>query len=677
MKSLAIISQGKNTSLALQEQLQILLGNRVSITGYYVDGQMADNISADVVVISGKHTYEEVLPRVNPNCPIILARRAINYHEVDQLLDLPADIDVLLVNDLLPSAQDTISLLTALGINHINYFPYAPGVQDYPHLKIAITPGEVDLVPPCVEKIINIKTRVMDITTLTEILQKLSILDEKANHLSASYLRDMINLIKKSKSSTHIITKIKNQLQTIINTVHDGIIAVDNQKRISVFNPVAEALLGLKAIEVVGKRIDQLPDYKSLDFLNTLSQEKETFVRVNNHHVIVNVATVLEQATELGTVYTFKDVSEIQRLEEELRRKLVSQLYVARYTLADMQGKSQIVKHTLELARKMAVSNAPILILGESGTGKELLAQGIHNASPRSNRPFIAVNFAAMTESLLESELFGYEDGSFTGARKGGSAGLFEQAHKGTIFLDEVGDAPFTFQVKLLRVLQEKQVRRIGGSRIIPIDVRVIAATNRDLKELIKKGTFRQDLYYRLNVLTLKIPPLKDRKMDIPLLARGFYDAFFCQQNNAIPSNIYFSLIESQLLAHDWPGNIRELQNIVEYLVTISPDQPPSPSMLSEKLQLDHINCKTPEYQDLYPLILTTIAHYNEQGATIGRRSLSTVLALPESVIRKSLTYLQAEGLLQIHKGRKGLVTEKGEDRMLTRTSPDNTHEKS
>ena len=655
MKNLAIISQGKNTCLALQEQLQILLGNRVNITGYYVDGQMADNIIADVVVISGKHSYEEALPRINPNCPIILARRAINYHEVDQLFDLPANIDVLLVNDLLSSAQDTISLLTALGINHINYFPYAPGVQDYPHLKIAITPGEVNLIPPCVEKVINIKTRVIDITTLTEILQKLSILDEKANHLSASYLRDMTTLIQKSKSSTNTSTKMKNQLQTIINAVYDGIIAVDNEKRISVFNPVAEALLGLRATEVVGKRIDQLPDCKSLDFLCTLNSEKETFLRVNNHQVVVNVATVQEQTTELGTVYTFKDVSEIQRLEEELRRKLVSQLYVAHYTLDDMQGKSQIVKHTLELARRMAVSNAPILILGESGTGKELLAQGIHNASPRNNRPFIAVNFAAMTESLLESELFGYEEGSFTGARKGGSAGLFEQAHKGTIFLDEVGDAPFTFQVKLLRVLQEKQVRRIGGSRIIPIDVRVIAATNRDLKEFIKSGAFRQDLYYRLNVLTLKIPPLKDRKIDIPLLARAFYDAYFSQHKNPIPSNIYFSLIESQLLSYDWPGNIRELHNIIEYLVTICPDNPPSPSMLSEKLQLDRTNCKTPEYQDLHPLILTTIAQFNEQGTPIGRRSLSTVLALPESVIRKSLTYLEAEGLIQINKGRKGL----------------------
>ncbi len=655
MKSLAIVTQGKNTCLALQEQLKNLLGNRVSILGYYVDGNIADNISADVVVVSGKHSFKEALPRINPKCPIILARRAINYHEVDQLFDLPANTDVLLVNDLFSSAQETIALLIALGIDHIKYHPYAPGLKDYPRLKIAITPGEVDLIPPCAEQIINIKTRVIDITTLTEILQKLSILDDKANYLSANYLQDIIGLIKKSKGSTNTSNKIKNQLQTIINTVHDGIIAVDNEKRISVFNPVAETLLGLKAIEVVGSTIDQLPGCKALP----LNSENETFVKINNHHVIVNVSKIHEEDTELGTVYSFKDISEIQRLEEELRRKLVSQLHVARYTFAHIQGKSQEIKHTLELARKMAVSDAPILILGESGTGKELLAQSIHNASPRKNGPFVAVNFAAMTETLLESELFGYEEGSFTGARKGGSAGLFEQAHKGTIFLDEVGDAPLAFQVKLLRVLQEKQVRRIGGTRIIPIDVRVITATNRDLKKLITKNIFRQDLYYRLNVLPIKMPSLKDRKADILLLAETFYEVHCCRQENAIPSDMYFRLIASHFFSYDWPGNIRELQNVIEYLVTISPAHPPLPDMLSEELHSDRINVHGNGDRDIHSRILATIAKYNEKETPVGRRSLAAALALPESVVRKSLTYLQQEGFIQVTKGRKGLLVSK------------------
>lgn len=655
MKSLAIVSKGENTCLAIQEQLESLLDNRVRISGFYADGNIAHDIRADLVLVTGKYVYREVLPLINPKCPIIVARRSINYHEVDQLFDLPDNTNVLLVSDMLSAAHDTISSLTALGIDHINYYPYAPGLRDYPHLKIAVTPGERQLVPACVEKVIDIKPRLIDITTLTEILQKLSILDEKTNLLSANYLRDIIELIKKSKHSTYVSNKMKNELQTIINTVHDGIIAVDNERRISVFNPVAETLLGVQATEVVGSTLDHLPDLNILNSVNHRSNEKEIFVKANNHHLIVNVAKTQDEGKELGKIYTFKDVSEIQRLEEELRRKLVGQLHVARYTFEHLKGDSKTVKNTVELARKMAVSSAPILIQGESGTGKELLAQGIHNASPRRNGPFIAVNFAAMTESLLESELFGYEEGAFTGARKGGSAGLFEQAHKGTIFLDEVGDAPLPFQVKLLRVLQEKQVRRVGGSRIIPIDVRVIAATNRDLKGLIARGVFRQDLYYRLNVLPIKIPSLKERKADILLLANHFYDAYFSHHKKTIPADKYFSLTAPQLLSYDWPGNIRELQNVIEYLINISPNQPPSPSMLPEELQEYSTNLTSLEYQEIHPLIISTISKLNEQETPVGRRTLARILALPESAIRKSLDYLQKEGLIQVNKGRNGL----------------------
>lgn len=654
MKNIVIITKGKNTCRALEEQLADFLGNQAAVRGYYVDGGLDDRIAADVVLISGKHAYEHALPRIDPASPVILARRSINYDRLDQLFDLPEGTDVLLVNDLPYSAQDTISLLTALGIDHIHYHPYFPGIAAYPHLTIAVTPGETDLVPACAQQVIDIKTRVIDITTLTEILQKLDLLDEKANLLSAKYLRDMIKLIRQSKYSAAVSNQIKNQLQTIINTVHDGIIAVDNEKRICVFNPVAETLLGLTAAQMIGKTLADLPDKNILSYFLAARYGKETLVKLNNHPLVVNVAHVQDQGTDRGSVYTFKDVSRIQRLEEDLRRKLVGRLHIARYTFANIQGDSEAVKHTLDLAGKMAQSQAPILIQGESGTGKEMLAQGIHNASPRKNGPFIAVNFAAMTESLLESELFGYEGGAFTGARKDGAAGLFEQAHRGTIFLDEVGDAPLTFQVKLLRVLQEKQVRRIGGSRIIPIDVRVIAATNRDLRQLIAKGCFRQDLYYRLNVLPLKVPPLKERKRDILPLAKIFYESYLSGCRRLVPADVYFSRVAARLLSYDWPGNIRELQNVVEYLVSICPDHPPLPDTLPE-LQLAKAGVAAADRDDLNQLLLAAIAECNAQGKEIGRRSLARLLSLPESKIRLALSGLQAQGLIYIGKGRYGL----------------------
>ena len=254
--------------------------------------------------------------------------------------------------------------------------------------------------------------------------------------------------------------------------------------------------------------------------------------------------------------------------------------------------------------------------------------------------------------------MFGYDEGSFTGARKGGQAGLFEQAHKGTIFLDEIGDAPLPFQVKILRVLQEKQVRRIGSSRIMPIDVRVIAATNRNLKDLILKGLFRQDLYYRLNVLPIKILPLRHRIQDILLLAKTFYNNYF-NTKAAVPTEDYFNLIAPYFLAYDWPGNIRELQNVVEYLINICPDEPPNPHMLPEEFQVENKTIETKyddHYRDIGHRILLEIAESNKLGKSIGRRSLAKTFNLPENTIRNIIIHLEREGLVTIRKGRKGLI---------------------
>lgn len=301
------------------------------------------------------------------------------------------------------------------------------------------------------------------------------------------------------------------------------------------------------------------------------------------------------------------------------------------------------------------MSDAPVLLQGESGTGKELLAQGMHNASPRKHQPFIAINFAAMTESLLESELFGYEEGAFTGARRGGASGLFEQAHRGTLFIDEIGDAPLSFQIKLLRVIQEKQVRHIGGTQLIPIDVRIISATHQDLPDLISRGAFRQDLYYRINVLPLSLPPLRARQEDILMIAKAFYDKFSDSKQLNIPADDYFSLIAPILNAYHWPGNVRELQNVVEYLVNISPDEIPVPALLPIQFQEKTALLSLPDHSALKDRIVDAIAMYDRQKRSIGRRSLAKILNVPESLVRKTLSELQRDGAIFIGRGRSGL----------------------
>lgn len=656
MKSIVVVSKGKNTALAICDQLRRLLGSKVAIKSYCTEDRLDREIWGDLILFSSRQTYEAAAGYIRPDSPAVVARRSINYHEVGKLFDIPAGADVLLVNDMLSTANQTIEHLQALGIDHIHYHPYAPETDVFPRLPIAVTPGEEELVPDFVEQIINIKVRLIDISTLVEILIRLDLFDLYADFLSANYVRDMVRLIKSSTKMMRSSNKMKLQLQTILNTVHDGIIATDEDERISVFNPIAEELLNIRAEGVLGYSADQLVNEDLLNILSEKKQENETLVKVNQHHLIVNIANLHPEQINSGKVYTFKDVSEIRRMEEAARRKLIHEQKAARYTLFDVAGDSDGIRSTLRIARKMAGSNSTILIQGESGTGKEIIAQGIHNASARRTKPFIAVNFAALTESLLESELFGYIGGAFTGASRGGAPGLFEEAHKGTIFLDEIGDAPLPFQVKLLRVLQEQQIRRVGSSKIIPVDVRVIVATNRDLKRLIAEGQFRQDLYYRLNVLPIKVPPLRERGGDILTLAHIFYQNNQ-KRKNAPPAERYFRLISPYLLQYRWPGNIRELQNVVEYLVNISPDAPPESAHLPDEIRetIKRVPLPAPERATLKRDVYREILAANCQNRSIGRRSLAEILHLPENRIRCVLREMQAEGIVVLQRGRKGL----------------------
>jgi len=260
-------------------------------------------------------------------------------------------------------------------------------------------------------------------------------------------------------------------------------------------------------------------------------------------------------------------MTEIQRLEQLVRQRLHSKGLIAHSTLDNIAGTSQPIQALKQKARKYAKAESSLLIMGESGTGKEILAQGIHNCSFRCKGPFVAVNCAALPESLLESELFGYAEGAFTGAKKGGKQGLFELAHGGSIFLDEIGEMPLPLQSRLLRVLQEHSVLRVGGNSIIPVDVRVIASTNRNIHALIEKGLFRQDLYYRINTLTLFMPPLRDRPGDIPVLVEHFIKKH--ARINSLVQSIDAKALKL-LETYFWPGNVRELEHAIERLLILA-----------------------------------------------------------------------------------------------------------
>lgn len=359
------------------------------------------------------------------------------------------------------------------------------------------------------------------------------------------------------------------QYNTIIDYAYEGIIALDTQNRITVFNSVAKNILGINGKNVIGSSVDAvIQNNKFRDLLSTDAKYLYELVKYNEVQLNVNKVPIIYKGKSVGSVLTFHDVTRIQEMEGQIRQKIYSRGHIAKHSFENIIGQSKKIKDAIQTAKKFSKVNSNVLIFGETGTGKELFAQSIHNYSPRRGGPFVAVNCAALPENLLESELFGYAEGAFTGAVKGGKPGLFELAHGGTIFLDEISEISMRLQSRLLRVLQEKEIMRLGHDRVIPVDVRIVSATNKDLNALVRKGEFREDLYYRLDVLKIIIPSLKERISDIPDIVESFTKSCLSKYGK---ENVEFTTVSmKRLQEYSWPGNVRQLENICERLVVLN-----------------------------------------------------------------------------------------------------------
>ncbi|GED16018.1 sigma-54-dependent Fis family transcriptional regulator [Aneurinibacillus migulanus] len=354
--------------------------------------------------------------------------------------------------------------------------------------------------------------------------------------------------------------------QTILNYAYEGVIAVDQTGRISVFNTAAQETLSISKPNVIGCSIlDIVPAGKFRNMLLSSDEYQEDIITYQSVQLAVKKVGIFLRDKKVGDVVTFQDVTGIQEMERKIRKKIHLRGHVAKHTFDDILYRSTKIRETIEIAKHFSKADSNILIVGETGTGKEMFAQSIHNHSKRKNGPFVAINCAALPENLLESELFGYVEGAFTGAMKGGKPGFFELAHGGTIFLDEIGEISHKLQSRLLRVLQEREIVRIGDDKVIPIDVRILAATNKNLEHMVKIGDFREDLYYRLNVLKLMLPPLREHREDIPLLVD-----FFIQEGLMDCEHIIITdAAKKELSEWSWEGNIRHLQNFCERLAVL------------------------------------------------------------------------------------------------------------
>ena len=359
------------------------------------------------------------------------------------------------------------------------------------------------------------------------------------------------------------------RVRTMLNALKDGAISLNEQGKILEYNLPAQKMFanGESTMKSIRTFLQDTGIIEAVQQQLTWSGESKKYEK---KQYLCNIIPAYSNDIYCGASVIIQDASHIQSLEHKMRRELHAKGHVARYTLKDVVGHSAEMRSLVEHAELYANSPSSIFIYGESGTGKEIFAQGIHMASPFRNGPFVGINCTALPESLLESELFGYAEGAFTGAKKGGKVGLFEMAHNGTLFLDEIGELPLPMQAKLLQVLDGHPFHRVGGTKPITVDVRVIAATNKPLADMAASGQFREDLFYRLRVLTVEIPPLRERPDDIPVLAMHFLQEII--KKSGLQKNFDPQVLNC-FLTYRWPGNVRELRALVQSLATMSEEE--------------------------------------------------------------------------------------------------------
>ncbi len=457
-------------------------------------------------------------------------------------------------------------------------------------------------------------------------------------------MADLISSKIVEEEMMHELVNMTSKLETVVDTVHEAMVAVNREGVFTHFNHSAEKILGLQRLEILGKKASEvLPGFPFKEVLSegVGFEGREILVHCNDRrfHLISSARPMESQEGIVGVVATFNDFREVQQFAYQIANKQQT------FSFDDIIGISSALKETKEKARKIAKSNSTVLILGESGTGKELFARAIHKESPQSHKPFIAINCGAIPEALLESELFGYEEGAFTGARRGGKPGKFEIANGGTVLLDEIGNMSLYLQVKLLRVLQERQIERVGGNKTITLDFRLIAATNNNLQDMVIKGEFREDLFYRLNVIPLHIPPLRERQEDIEVLLDYYLERYRSLINKDIKGFTVKAL--SHLLRYSWPGNVRELVNAVECAVNLE-DGPmiteeSLPSRIRDYTQSVRTNTGTKTLQELEKEAI--LAALNRCGwSEQGKQQAADMLGISRSTIYRKLSEYKLSG---------------------------------
>jgi transcriptional regulator with PAS, ATPase and Fis domain len=665
-KKLGIVTLTKRAGIEYKKTLQSLFGNQIDIITFTF-GEADTNKLQDLYAVLTTTTsqYEALKKYIDMKVKVIVPKLTISLESYNKLKALDTTEAKMLVSVSLEMCLETMTLFYQLGLVDLKLVPVYPSLEEIPHLDCAITPDQMQLVPATVKSTIDIGNRLLSKTTIVGISVSLGLEEE----LSKNHIKEYFSkLVPFNEGVEYLMTEsnqVKNRFNALLLLMEKGVLGINNNYTIETCNGIAINTIGLPE-NIIGqnakKTLPQLPFEEIIQTGKTINQ---SIVEINNKVIVFSIYPITNNTSDVTSVegaYCIFQSFESQENEQNLLRlKLVNKGHIAKYSVHNIIGNSSKISKIRETIVRMGNSHSSVLITGESGTGKELVAQAIHNASPIRNNQFVAINCAAISPQLLESELFGYDSGAFTGALKSGKIGIFELAHKGTLFLDEIGELPISLQARLLRVIQEKEVMRVGGNKIIKIDVRIVAATNKDLYSRVQNGDFREDLYYRLNVLPIHIPPLRERRSDIKLFIEYFKNIKKCS----------FELskeVECFLYNHDWHGNIRELENAVEYFDNIEPrlltlsDLPHH--MKNRRLASLTDNKSILNNKSAYVLKLFYNAYkYNKK---LGRRSICTLaynnnIHITEHEARVVITNLKKQGYLYCEPGHStNSITSKG-----------------
>lgn len=643
---------------SLHGQLRSIFEEFIEIEDVYLNEAAEDApLTADAYMIDSRDMLQHLRNSISDYSKILVINKSVNEGALSPLSRIPDGEAVLVVNDSAHSSLQTVYNLYELGFNNLRLIPFDAGkpVSDYEGITTAITPNEERLVPPDIENVINIGDREFSFDTLIRLLQILEITN---SHI---YKNLLLRMRSAGDYGSGLYTKylreiLKDQfLARIISNDGQAVVLCGIDNRIMYMNPKSEELFGSNVRE---EYIGNLFDFSSL----REGDYAETETEISGKVYSVDKSPIRLMSENIGFSYTFQPYRDKSRSHK-------SGMY-ARYAFDDIIHRSQAMKDLISMAKDIAKTDYTISITGETGTGKEMIAQSIHNYSLRKDRPFVAINCAALTDSLLNSELFGYEKGSFTGADSRGKSGLFEQAHGGTIFLDEIGDISPHVQLRLLRAIQEKQIMKVGGTKFIDIDVRIIAATNKNLEEEVLKGNFRNDLFYRLNVIPIHVPPLRERRSDVLPLFEVFVGGKFADLTERE---------KRTLMNYSWPGNIRQLKNVATYFRALSALPDLSGGQKTEYSACPSNGAEVMTEEALSQYVLTIISENSLPYRGIGRSAIIKSLRersvrIGEGKLREILKDLSRRGFIEIHKGRTGsIITASGReylDKRGTATPP-------